>query len=72
VGAVFNDYDPSKDRGGAGYYGYGYRRYGYYGDPEAPQLREPRRAGFPAQENGQSLRVAPEPRPLERPAEPGS
>jgi hypothetical protein len=73
VGAVFNDYDPSRDRGGAGYYGYGYRRYGYYGDPEAPQLREPRRqAGFPAAENGQSLRVAPEPRPLERPAEPGS
>ena len=72
VGAVFNDYDPSRDRGGAGYYGYGYRRYGYYGDPEAA-LRDPRRSGgFPAPENGQSLRVAPEPRPLERPAEPGS
>jgi tyrosine-protein kinase len=72
VGAVFNDYDPSRDRGGAGYYGYGYRRYGYYSDAEAPQLRETRRPGFPAPENGQSLRVAPEPRPLERPAEPGS
>jgi capsular exopolysaccharide synthesis family protein len=53
VGAVFNDYDPTKDRGGAGYYGYGARRYGYYGEPEkgiAP--------AFAPVENGQSLRVA--------------
>ena len=73
VGAVFNDYDPSRDRGSAGYYGYGYRRYGYYGDPEAAALRDPRRSGgFTGPENGQALRVAPDPRPLERPAEPGS
>ena len=57
VGAVFNDYDPSRDRGGAGYYGYGYRRYGYYGDPEAPQLREPRRR--PAFPGGRERPVAP-------------
>jgi polysaccharide biosynthesis transport protein len=73
VGAVFNDYDPSRDRGGAAYYGYGYRRYGYYGDTDAAALRDARRSGgFAVPENGQSLRVAPEPRPLERPAEPGS
>ena len=55
------------------YYGYGYRRYGYYGDPEAAALRDPRRSGgFTGPENGQALRVAPDPRPLERPAEPGS
>jgi capsular exopolysaccharide synthesis family protein len=71
IGAVFNDYDPSRDRGGAGYYGYGYRRYGYYGDSSEASARRGAPA-FPVAENGQSLRVAPEPRPLERPAEPGS
>lgn len=54
VGAVFNDYDPTRDRGGAGYYGYGYRRYGYYGESEKGTA-----PGFaPAAGNGQSLRVA--------------
>jgi len=71
IGAVFNDYDPSRDRGGAGYYGYGYRRYGYYGEASEGASRRGAPA-FPVAENGQSLRVAPEPRPLERPAEPGS
>jgi capsular exopolysaccharide synthesis family protein len=72
IGAVFNDYDPSRDRGGPGVYGYGYRRYGYY-SPESSEGAARRGApAFPAAENGQSLRVAPEPRSLERPAEPGS
>ena len=75
VGAVFNDYDPSRDRGGAGYYGYGYRRYGYYGDAEAettPLRAQRNGAALPAVDNGQSLRVAPEPPALERPAQPDS
>ena len=74
VGAVFNDYDPSRDRGGSGYYGYGYRRYGYYGEPDAAtQLRAKRNGGaLPASENGQSLHVAPEPPAMERPAQPDS
>jgi len=75
VGAVFNDYDPSRDRGGSGYYGYGYRRYGYYGDPEAaaPPLRaRGNGSALAAPENGQALHVAPEPPALERPAQPDS
>jgi capsular exopolysaccharide synthesis family protein len=76
VGAVFNDYDPSRDRGGAGYYGYGYRRYGYYGEQE-PAAAAPMRArgngsALAAPENGQALHVAPEPPALERPAQPDS
>jgi len=74
VGAVFNDYDPSRDRGGAGYYGYGYRRYGYYGEsePATAPLRAGRNGSALPPENGQSLHVAPEPPALERPAQPDS
>ena len=72
IGAVFNDYDPSRDRGGPGYYGYGYRRYGYYSTESSDGAGRRGAPAFPVTENGQSLRVAPDPRPLERPAEPGS
>lgn len=74
VGAVFNDYDPSRDRGGAGYYSYGYRRYGYYGEGEttAPMRAGRNGSALASSENGQSLRVAPEPPALERPAQPDS
>ena len=75
VGAVFNDYDPARDRGGAGYYGYGYRRDRYYGDPEAaaaPMRAQRNGSSVAAPENGQALHVAPEPPALERPAQPDS